>query len=204
MADALLLDGILPHYDATRIEHRVIDGAVASVYEAALRTDFLRTWRESTALRALIAARTSAERLVAMARNRPYAEPETPATLRLSDLTTHGTWVRLGERPPDEIVFGVVGRFWSGETSWEEIDAADFAGFDRPGFAKIACNLSLRPYGEARTLVSYEARTQATSEDARRAFLRYWTAVTAGVGIVMRTHLQAIEREAAAPPGPDG
>lgn len=87
-------------------------------------------------------------------------------------------------------------RFWGGETSWEEIDAAEFTGFDRPGFARIACNLSLRPYGATRTLVSYEARTQATDDDARRAFLRYWTAVTAGVGVVMRSQLHAIERAA--------
>lgn len=32
----------------------------------------------------------------------------------------------------------------------EEVYAAGFAGFDRPGFGKIACNLSLRPYGPAR------------------------------------------------------
>jgi hypothetical protein len=197
MTDAMLLDEIMPRFDATRIEHRVIEGPVGPVYEAVLRADFLRTWRDSTALRVLFAARTSAERLVAMARNRPYAEQEPPATLRLRDMTTHGDWVRLGERPPQEIAFGVIGRFWGGETSWQQIDAADFAGFDRPGFARIACNFSLRPYGEARTLVSYEARTLATDDDARHAFLRYWTAVTTGVGIVMRSQLHAIEREAA-------
>jgi len=196
MTDAMLLDEVLPRFDATRVEHRVIDGGLAPVYDAVLRTDFLRTWRESTALRMLFAARTSAERLVAMARGRQYSEPEAPASLRLKDLTEHGEWVRLGERPPHEVVFGVVGRFWGGETSWEEIDASEFAGFDRPGFAKIACNFSLRPYGAARTLLSYEARTLATDDDARRAFLRYWTAVSTGVGVVMRSQLEAIEREA--------
>jgi hypothetical protein len=31
-----------------------------------------------------------------------------------------------------------IGRFSSGETTWEQIDAADFTAFDRPGFGKIA------------------------------------------------------------------
>ena len=34
------------------------------------------------------------------------------------------------------------GRFWGGETVWEEIDAAEFADFDRPGYGKIACRRS--------------------------------------------------------------
>ncbi len=173
-----------------------MDGRVPELYDVVRRTDFLRTWRESTALRMLFAARSSAERLVAMARSRPFSEPEEPASLRLSDLTDRGEWVLLGERPPHEVAVGVIGRFWGGETSGEEIDAAGFGDFAEPGLARIACNFSLRPYGESRTLVSYEARTQATDDDARRSFLRYWTAVTVGVGVVMRSQLEAIDREA--------
>jgi hypothetical protein len=44
----------------------------------------------------------------------------------------------------------------------------------------------LRPYGDRRTLLSYEARTHATDEAARRGFLRYWRVVSPGVGIVLR------------------
>jgi hypothetical protein len=79
---------------------------------------------------------------------RPPPQPE-HERLRLSDMPTHGDWVLLGETPPHEIGSGVVGRFWAGETVWEQIDAADFVTFDRSGFAKIACNFSLRPYGSA-------------------------------------------------------
>jgi hypothetical protein len=104
--------------------------------------------------------------------------------------------VRLGEAPPHEVAFGGVGRFWSGETRWEQIDAAEFASFARPGLAKIACNFWLRPYGASRTLASYEARTQATDDEARRAFLRYWHAVSPGVGVVMRAQLKSVERQA--------
>jgi hypothetical protein len=196
----MLLDGLLPRFDATRIEHRVIPGERPAVYRAVVHTDFLRTWRDSGALRMMSATRSSAQRLVARARSRPFVEPPMPASLRLADLPARGDWVRLGEASPREIAFGVIGRFWGGETAWEQIDAADFVTFSRAGVAKIACNFSLRPYGESRTLLSYEARTQATDADSRRAFLRYWTAVSTGVGIVMRAQLKSIEGEMAATP----
>jgi hypothetical protein len=91
---------------------------------------------------------------------------------------------------------GAIGRFWGGETAWVQIDAPEFQSFDRPRNAKIACNISLRPYGDRRTLTTYEARTRATDEAARRAFLCYWTFVSPGVGIVMRSTLSVISQEA--------
>jgi hypothetical protein len=32
----MLLDGLMPEFDATRIEHRVIDGRPTAVYDAAI------------------------------------------------------------------------------------------------------------------------------------------------------------------------
>lgn len=108
----------------------------------------------------------------------------------------HGDWVRLGEDPPNEFTFGLIGRFWAGTTAFEQIDASAFRSFDSPGYAKISASLSLlRPYGDRRTLLSYEARTQATDETARRAFLRYWTLVSPGVGVVMRSLLALVAQE---------
>ena len=116
-----------------------------------------------------------------------------PAALRLVDLPDRGDWVRLGDDPPKEFAFGVIGRFWAGQTVWEQIDAAEFRSFSTPGYAKIAANFSLRAYGDHRTLLSYEARTQATDDAARRGFLRYWTVVSPGVGMVMRATLAVVD-----------
>ena len=197
-ARPMLLDALMPELDATRVEHRVIDGDQALVYEAVMAADFIRAWRDNAAVRTLFAARAAAEQvLTRVLGHEPGAPAAAPDSMRLADLSAHGQWVRLGEDPPHEIVFGVVGRFWAGETVWEEIDAAEFAGFSRPGFARIACNFSLRPYGGARTLVSYEARTRATDERARSGFLRYWRAASVGAGVVMRSQLAIVAGEAA-------
>ena len=190
----MLLDSLMPEFDATRIEHRVIDGSPADVYEVAIHADFADAVRRSRIVRGLFALRAGAERVVATARGSQVVSPPEP-TLRLAEMPEHGDWVWLGADPPNEFAFGVVGRFWGGETAFEQIDSSAFTSFDSPGYAKIAASLSLRCYGDQRTLLSYEARTQATDEAARRAFLRYWTLVSPGVGVVMRSFLAVIAQE---------
>jgi hypothetical protein len=191
----MLLDSLMPEFDATRIEHRVIDGPPADVYEAAVQADFLDAVRRSIMVRGLFALRATAERVAATARRSPVVSPPELPFLRLAEMPEHGDWVRLGADPPNEFAFGVIGRFWAGETAWAQIDASAFTSFDSPGYAKIAANLSLRSYGDRRTLLSYEARTQATDETARRAFLRYWKLVSPGIGVVMRSTLALIADE---------
>jgi hypothetical protein len=195
--DGLLLDRLLPVFDATRIEHRVIDGGPDEVYEATRQADFIRAWKGSPAVRVLFALRSAFERTASLLLRRPPTPPAEVASMRLADMPPHGEWVVLGEARPHEIAFGVIGRFWSGETIWEQIDAAGFVGFERPGTAKIACNFSLRPYGAGRTLVSYETRTRAGDETARRGFMRYWRPLSPFIGIVMRSQLGVIDEQAA-------
>jgi hypothetical protein len=190
----MLLDSLMPEFDATRIEHRVIEGSLADVYEAAIHADFVDAVRRSRIVGGLFALRAAAERVVATARGLQVVSP-TELALRLAELPEHGDWVRLGADPPNEFAFGVVGRFWGGETTFEQIDSSAFTSFDSPGYAKIAASLSLRSYGDQRTVLSYEARTHATDEVARRAFLRYWTLVSPGVGVVMRSLLALIAQE---------
>jgi hypothetical protein len=188
----VLLDQLVPTWDATRVEHRVVDGARARVYATALTVDFLDVPREVPAVRSLFALRSVGERVVSAARRTPRPPDTAPASMRLEDLTDEGEWVGLGREDGVEIAFGAVGQFWGGRTEWRAIAAADFAGFAEPGFAKIGCNLSFRDYGD-RTLVSYEARTVATDPVARAAFLRYWRVVSPFVGVVMRGTLRLVD-----------
>jgi len=194
--EPMMLDWLLPEFDATLVEHRVIDADPASTYRAVATVDMVEIPQAYPAVRALFAARGAAQRLANALLSRPSPTPEADRPMRLGDLPAQGDWVKLSDDPPWELSFGVIGRFWGGETIWETIDAADFVAFQQPGFAKIACSVSLRPYGSMRTLVSYEARTQALDADSRAHFLRYWRVVRPGVAIVMRAFLQAIAKEA--------
>jgi hypothetical protein len=190
----LMLDWLLPEFDATIVEHRVIDGDPDAVYRAVATVDMVEIPNAYPAVRALFAVRGAAERLLGALLGRPRPTGET-GPMRLGEMPDRGEWVKLSDEPPHELAFGVIGRFWTGETVWKTIDAHEFVAFDEPGFAKIACSVSLRPYGTARTLVSYEARTQALDSDSRAHFLRYWRLVRPGVAIVMRAFLHAVAEE---------
>jgi hypothetical protein len=195
-AEPMQLDWLLPEFDATLIEHRVVSGDPETVYRAVTGVDLAAIARHNPAVRGLFATRTAAERIIGALTDRPTA-PAAAADepIRLGDLPEHGEWVNLGADPPREICFGVIGRFWAGETVWETIDADRFIAFDRPGLAKIACGITLRPYGSARTLVSYEARTLGLDAESSAMFLRYWRLVWPGIAIVMRAFLRAVAEE---------
>lgn len=175
----------------------MVKGTVEEVYAATREADFLEAWRRSAVVRVLFAVRSFAEGLTALVRRQPSVAVAEPERLRLLDLQTHGDWVLLGERPPSEIAFGVVGRFWSGETVWEQIDADQFVDFDSPGRARIACSFSLRPHGSGQTLVSYECRTQGTDRASTAGFLRYWRLLSPFIGVVLRAQLRTIADTAA-------
>ena len=196
----LLLDQVLPDYDATVAVHRVLEGDPAVVYRILTTTDLAQIPRTNAAVRAVFAVRMAAERIVGALRGRPAPAADPGEPLRLADLGEHGEWLRLAEDAPHELVFGAAGRFWAGSTVWQPLDAATFANFDRPGFAKVVCGISLRPYGDRRTLVSYEARTRALDPASRRAFLRYWRVVRPGAAVVMGAFLRAALTAGAATP----
>lgn len=192
----LLVEELLPSYDATAVVHRLIDGELDAVHEAVLDTDMLDVPQTSPAVRGLFAARGAGERVINALMSRPTPEAAVPDSMCLRDLDETGDWVKLGADPPQEFAFGVIGRFWGGETVWEQISAEEFATFAIPGYAKIACEISLRPYGSRQTLVSYEARTLALDADSRTTFLRYWRVVNPGVRIVMQAFLKAADAKA--------
>jgi hypothetical protein len=193
VSDSTLLERLMPEYDATRIERRVLTGSPTEVWNAVLRADFVRTAEEVPAVRFLFGARSAAERALAAVRGRPRPPAPEVESMRLAELPTRGEWVALEQDPPREVVFGAVGRFWAGETVWKEIDASEFAEFDEPGLAKIACNFHLHACGDRTTLVTYECRTLATDPSARRAFMRYWRPLSSLIGVVLRAQLRVIE-----------
>jgi hypothetical protein len=168
----LFLDRLLPVWDATRVERRVIEAPQTDVYDAVLDADFLDAVRRNPAVRTLFAVR---------------------------DIALRGEWVSLGKDWPNEVAFGAIGRFWGGETTWLATDAGSFGGFDRPGFAKIGCSIHLRALAGGRTLVSYEARTKAPDAQSRRAFMRYWRVVAPFVGVVMRAFLRTVDQAVTQP-----
>lgn len=196
--NTLLIDEYLPNFDETRREHLVVDGSTEAVYEVMRNLDFLTVHSPITDLALFV--RSLPDRLARLRRRNEPPGPPVP-TLRLAAMfdrpgfeheeTLEG-WVGLAEEHGREIVFGAIGKPWLAEIEWKTVAQEDFAGFDEPGWAKIAASLSVRDYGSKRSIITYEARTRMTDEESRARFHRYWTLVAPFVGTIMRALLRTV------------
>ncbi|MFI5589515.1 nitroreductase/quinone reductase family protein [Amycolatopsis sp. NPDC051758] len=194
----LLIDRFLPRFDVTLIEHVVADADIAETWRALRDLDVLRV--HSPLMDAAMRARGVPEALARRFRGAAPAEP--PAELKLfgGKVALPG-WLPLGETPGREVVLGAVGRFWQPDIQWYDVGAmtpAEFTAFAEPGWGRIAAGFSLRPYGPARTLVTYEARTATADPASARRFARYWWLVRPFVRVVMQAALRTIRQDAEA------
>ena len=101
-------------------------------------------------------------------------------------------FVRLGERPGEEIALGAIGRFWS-PTGNRPVPTGDFAGFSKPGYAKAAMNFTVAAEGGG-SRITTETRIVGTDAAATRKFRRYWLLIRLGSGAIRRSWLKAIRR----------
>ncbi len=184
--NAMIIDSELPAFDVTIAEHVVVGADPDTTLSAARALDF------TTIRTPLVIAAMWARGLPDRIRNR---RPEPARRMILGEGDGLPGWVMLGSSDT-EIAFGAVGRFWKSSIEWHDVAPDLFAGFADPGWGKIACNFSVRPYGSTRTLLSYECRTTTTDPESRRKFANYWFAIKPFVGHIMRATLRTIAESA--------
>jgi len=192
----MLLDDVLPDFDVTRVDAVVIRAPAEDVYRIACDVDLVEVVREDRLVGTLFALRSIPDDILRRLR-RSAPAPEV-ASMRLSDLGDEGEWIRLGEDPGREFVFGAAGRFWNGPIQWNRIARVSFADAAAPGTARIAANLAVHPYSRDRVLLTYEARTAAADGDSRAGVQRYWWFLSPFIGVVLRSVLRAVKRRAEA------
>lgn len=197
-ATPLLIDRYLPQFQAVEREHLVVDADIEATWDALVHLDLMTV--HSPLLDAAMAARGLPEKVAAwLGRATPPAPP--PPELLLTGGMGLPGWLPLGREPGSELLLGAVGRFWTPTIEWYDVTGMTpeaFAAFSEPGWGRIAAGFSLRPYGEARTLASYEARTQTHDDESATRFARYWVLVRPFVGHIMRATLDALGDAAAA------
>jgi hypothetical protein len=196
-ANAMLIDRCLPDFDVTLIEHTVVNADVETTWRALLELDLLDV--HSPLLDAAFFVRGLPAKVAA---RRGRAKPsDVPAELKLgnADERVLEGWLPLGQIENREIALGAVGRFWKPNIEWydvTEMTPDEFAEFEDPGWGRIAASFTLRPYGEGRTLLSYEARTVTNDDESAKRFARYWGLVRPFVGHVMRAALTTVRGDA--------
>jgi hypothetical protein len=187
VADILLIDALMPAWDADIAAHRIVRADAARTFQAARDLDFLSV--HSPLLAASMWLRGLPDRLS----RRPSVAPP---RLVLSAGDELPGWAVLGEQPGRELAFGAIGRFWQPSIEWHDVPAADFAAFAVPGWGKIVADFSVVPYGEHASLLTYECRTTTTDTDSRARFLRYWRLVRPFVGHIFRATVATIAADA--------
>jgi hypothetical protein len=177
------LDEFLPDYDANEI-HSTRIAAPPDAVMAAFRS---LTAREVPVLVGLMALRSLPGLLTG--RRRPRRQGT------ILDGFLRGGFVPLAERP-DELVLGVVGRFWLVTAEVRRVSAEEFGFFREPGYAKGVFNMHAQPASGGGTLLTTETRVQATDDHARRSFRRYWRVIYPGSAAIRYAWLRAIRRRA--------
>ena len=173
----MLLDDVMPDYDM----HEVHELRVAASPEAAYAALKAVSAREVRLFGPLMRLRT-------FGRSQRVFDQGAPL---LEELEKIG-FVRLGERPGEEVVVGAIGRFWS-PTGNRPRRIDDFASFEEPGYAKAAMNFAVFSDGD-RSRITTETRVIGTDAEASRKFRRYWLVIRLGSGAIRRSWLNAIER----------
>jgi len=189
----VLLDELMPRYDVVERHAVVVRAAPAAIYAAIREADLAG----GPLVRVLLALRALPAALLLLLRSPTAALAELRGRrargARLADFERAGFRV-VAERAPEELVIGVLGRFWTPTGALcDEVTAETFRSGPPAGQALAGWNFTVdtRPDG------SCELRTETRvwcAPDARLKFRLYWLVIRPGSGLIRRSMLHAIRR----------
>ena len=170
----MLIDDYAPDYDVASRHHIDVEASPEAVYAATRKLDLRRSMlvRILFRLRGLPTHRLDMEGFLAFG------------------------FVLLDEVPPQELVLGLIGRFWTTRGALQRFEPAVFRAFDQPGFAKAAWTFYLTPQAEGRVRLMTETRVQCTDAASLRRFRRYWWLVGPFSGLIRKEMLRVIKQTA--------
>ena len=184
----MLIDSFAPRPDAVEIHSIVINGPGRKVYEALWTSDL----GGSVITKLLLFLRSIPEVLARGGRSLPQNRKITMRTL-----IDAGFGV-LAEKPGEEIVLGVTGRFWRPAGNLSSFNRADF---DQPvpaGLARGVWNFSVSEASNGRTILRTETRVTCGDDASRRKFLAYWLIVRPFSGLIRLIMLKRVRKTAEA------
>ena len=181
----MLIDEFLPAYHVSEYHDIVVGASVARVYRALRTADF----GASPIIRALFLLRGLPLLL------QQNSSPQQPRQLTLERFLSSG-FVLLGERPEQELLIGLVGRFWTLRGGMLRVPPEQFTDFAAPGYTKGARTFALVPETAGGIRVATETRVLCTDAVSRKHFRRYWTMIRPWSGLIRREMLRTIKRAA--------
>lgn len=173
------LDAFMPHFDVSMRHDILVRASPMQAYQALRQVDLRQSWLAGILFF-----------LRGLGRNRPRA------SLDFLDTVQQGGFVLLLDAP-EEVVFGVAGKFWlhSGGRVCG-LTREDFLAFGRDGFAKATWSITFAGAEPGGTLVATETRVQCFGAPARRRFRLYWTFVRPFSGLIRHVLLRQVKQRA--------
>jgi hypothetical protein len=101
----------------------------------------------------------------------------------------------IGEERYVEVVFGLIGQFWTPAGNLQDFEPGDFVAFEQKGFAKCAWSFQLETHNGKTKLVT-ETRVMCTDPTSRGYFDWYWAFVRPFSGWTRKEILATVKRDA--------
>ena len=100
----------------------------------------------------------------------------------------------LAEKPGEEIVIGVTGKFWLPTGNLSPFRRDDFDRAVPAGLARAVWNFSVEEIDKHRTILSTETRVTCGDLASRRKFRAYWFFVRPFSGLIRRLMLKNVRK----------
>ena len=168
----MLIDRVLPKYDEREYHQIEIRGDRRKVYQTVRSIDF----SDSFIIRTLFRMRGL------------------PATSTNLDGLLQVGFLLVDEIPPEEIVLGLVGKFWTYRAEILKLDAVQYGEFNQKGYAKLAWNFAIHDYFPGVVRLSTETRIVCTDDHSRSRFKLYWTLIGKFSGLTRKEMLRVVKR----------
>jgi hypothetical protein len=181
----MLIDSFAPRPDAVETHSIVINAPREIVYRVLWTADL----GHSFIIRSLLALR-SIPGFIA----RPCSMPRN-SKITLQTLIDSGFGL-LAEKPGEEIVLGVTGRFWRPAGNLSPFNRPDFDRAVPVGFARGVWNFSVTEQISGQTLLTTETRVTCGDAASRRKFVAYWLVVRPFSGLIRLIMLKSVRKMA--------
>lgn len=184
----MLIDSFAPSPDATET-HRV---AIKASRQTVYRTLWTGDLGGSPIIKLLLTFRALPQFVAHPCRAWPRKREITLQTLIDSGFGL------LAEKPPEEIVLGVTGRFWRPTGNLSPFNRKDFDKAVPAGLARAVWNFSVSETVNGQTILQTETRIICGDPASRRKFLAYWLLVRPFSGLIRLIMLRRVRNLAEA------
>ena len=168
----MTLESVMPDYDVREYHQTLIRASRELVYASLKKTDFRASWIVRTLIRLRAGGRSAG-----------------PVTFQLFLQTG---FLMLEDRPNEEVLLGLVGRFWTPSGGRLKMPPDQFPAFNDPRYGKVVFNFLLKEKPDG-TLLSTETRVKFLRNPERFFFRCYWTVVRPFSGLIRIEMLRQVK-----------